>query len=91
MESKYYINRFVVGSPILILVYDPYLINNSNSCNFRAITLDAANPVFYCNRAAAFSRMGEYQRAVDDCKMAIVYDSNYGKGKLVINAYYFVQ
>lgn len=53
--------------------------------------MDAANPVFYCNRAAAFSRMGEYQRAVDDCKMAILYDSNYGKGKFVINAYLIVQ
>lgn len=45
----------------------------------RAIALDATNPVFYCNRAAAFSRMGDYQKAVDDCKMAILYDSNYGK------------
>jgi small glutamine-rich tetratricopeptide repeat-containing protein alpha len=45
-----------------------------------AIGLDATNPVFYCNRAAAFSRIGEYQKAIDDCKQAIRYDSNYGKG-----------
>jgi len=45
----------------------------------RAIGLDATNPVFYCNRAAAFSRVGEYQKAVDDCNQAIRYDANYGK------------
>lgn len=45
----------------------------------RAISIDATNPVFYCNRAAAFSRMGDYQKAADDCKMALRYDSNYSK------------
>lgn len=45
----------------------------------RAINIDATNPVFYCNRAAAFSRMGDYQKAADDCKMALRYDSNYSK------------
>lgn len=45
----------------------------------RAISLDATNPVFYCNRAAAYSRMGDFQKAVDDCKMALKYDPNYGK------------
>lgn len=45
-----------------------------------AIGLDATNPVFYCNRAAAFSRIGEYHKAVDDCNQAIRYDPSYGKG-----------
>ncbi len=45
----------------------------------RAIALDASNPIYYCNRAAAFSRIGDYQKAVDDCNQAIRYDSNYGK------------
>ncbi|XP_058812862.1 small glutamine-rich tetratricopeptide repeat-containing protein beta-like [Topomyia yanbarensis] len=45
----------------------------------RAITLDATNPVFYCNRAAAYSRMGDYQRAADDCRMSLRYDPNYSK------------
>lgn len=45
----------------------------------RAISIDATNPVFYCNRAAAYSRLGDYQRAADDCKMALRYDSNYSK------------
>lgn len=37
--------------------------------------------MFYCNRAAAYSRIGEYQKAIDDCNQAIRYDANYGKGK----------
>lgn len=45
----------------------------------RAISIDATNPVFYCNRAAAFSRLGEYQKAAEDCKMALRYDPNYSK------------
>lgn len=45
----------------------------------RAIALDASNPIYYCNRAAAYSRIGEYQKAIDDCHQAIRYDANYGK------------
>lgn len=45
----------------------------------RAIALDASNPIYYCNRAAAYSRTGDYQKAIDDCNQAIRYDSSYGK------------
>ena len=45
----------------------------------RAINIDGSNPVFYCNRAAAYSRLGEYQKAADDCKMSLRYDPNYSK------------
>ncbi|KAJ6636715.1 Small glutamine-rich tetratricopeptide repeat-containing protein alpha [Pseudolycoriella hygida] len=45
----------------------------------RAISLDATNPVFYCNRAAAYSRLGDYQKAADDCKMSLRYDPSYSK------------
>jgi small glutamine-rich tetratricopeptide repeat-containing protein alpha len=48
---------------------------------FSAIALDASNPIYYCNRAAAYSRTGDYQKAIDDCNQAIRYDSSYGKGK----------
>lgn len=41
--------------------------------------MDASNPIYYCNRAAAFSRIGDYQKAIDDCHQAIRYDANYGK------------
>lgn len=62
----------------IVKVVQPHSIH---CCYFSAIALDAANPVFYCNRAAAFSRIGEYQKAIDDCNQAIRYDPNYGKGK----------
>uniref|UniRef100_A0A1A9V6Z1 SGTA homodimerisation domain-containing protein n=1 Tax=Glossina austeni TaxID=7395 RepID=A0A1A9V6Z1_GLOAU len=45
----------------------------------RAITYDPKNPIFYCNRAAAYIRLGENERAVVDCKLALVYNPNYGK------------
>lgn len=45
----------------------------------KAISLDATNPVFYCNRAAAYSRLGDYQSAADDCRMSLRYDPNYSK------------
>lgn len=45
----------------------------------KAISLDATNPVFYCNRAAAYSRLGDYQCASDDCRMSLRYDPNYSK------------
>lgn len=44
-----------------------------------AIALDATNPVFYCNRAAALSRLSDYQAAADDCRMSLRYDPNYSK------------
>lgn len=45
----------------------------------RALTFDPKNPIFYCNRAAACIRLGENDRAVRDCKSALVYNPNYGK------------
>lgn len=45
----------------------------------KAISLDATNPVFYCNRAAAHNRLGDYQQAADDCRMSLRYDPNYSK------------
>ncbi|KRY72277.1 Protein arginine N-methyltransferase 6 [Trichinella pseudospiralis] len=37
------------------------------------------NPTFFCNRAAAFSKLEGHQLAVQDCLKAIQMDSNYGK------------
>lgn len=46
---------------------------------FSAISLDATNPVYYCNRAATYSRLGDFQRAADDCKLSLRYDPRYSK------------
>ncbi|KAH8377981.1 hypothetical protein KR093_008290 [Drosophila rubida] len=45
----------------------------------RAITFDPKNPIFYCNRAAAHIRLGDNERAVTDCKSALLYNTNYSK------------
>lgn len=45
----------------------------------RAINFDPKNPIFYCNRAAAYIRLNDNERAVIDCKSAISYNPNYGK------------
>ncbi|CAB3233939.1 unnamed protein product [Arctia plantaginis] len=45
----------------------------------RAIELDSANPVYYCNRAAAYFRLGEHEAAVADCTAALALQPDYGK------------
>ena len=47
--------------------------------SFRAIEIDSGNQVFYCNRAAAHSKMNNHYAAVEDCKRAIDMDPAYGK------------
>lgn len=49
-------------------------------CSFcSALVIDPTNPVIYCNRAAAHSRLGDFQQAADDCKLALRYDPGYSK------------
>lgn len=36
-------------------------------------------PVYFCNRAAAYCRIGRHDRAIHDCRVAIGLDPNYGK------------
>ncbi|KAG7232536.1 hypothetical protein INR49_008408 [Caranx melampygus] len=45
----------------------------------KAITLNPQNAVYYCNRAAAYSKLGNYAGAVQDCEQAISIDPNYSK------------
>ena len=45
----------------------------------RAIDLDASNAVYYCNRAAAHSKLNNHESALEDCKRAISNDPNYSK------------
>lgn len=45
----------------------------------KAIDLDGSNPVFYCNRAAAHSKMNSHHLAIEDCQRAIDMDPSYSK------------
>ncbi|XP_059609732.1 small glutamine-rich tetratricopeptide repeat-containing protein beta-like [Phlebotomus argentipes] len=45
----------------------------------RAICIDVRNPIFYCNRAAAWIRLGDFDRAVVDAQMSLRYNPTYCK------------
>ncbi|KAH3903318.1 Sgt2p SCDLUD_000944 [Saccharomycodes ludwigii] len=45
-----------------------------------AIDTLATNPIYYANRAAAYSSLKEYDNAVNDAKTAIQLDPSYSKG-----------
>lgn len=45
----------------------------------RAIEIDDNNAIYYSNRAAASSKLGNHQAALEDCKEAISIDPNYSK------------
>lgn len=53
--------------------------NEAIACYTKAMELDSANAVFPCNRAAAYSKMGEHEKAIGDCQKALILDPNYGK------------
>uniref|UniRef100_A0A8C4QUD4 Small glutamine-rich tetratricopeptide repeat (TPR)-containing, alpha n=1 Tax=Eptatretus burgeri TaxID=7764 RepID=A0A8C4QUD4_EPTBU len=48
-------------------------------CYSQAIAIDRRNAVYYCNRAAAYNRLGNFSAAVSDCQQAIFFDSRYSK------------
>ncbi|XP_046438466.1 small glutamine-rich tetratricopeptide repeat-containing protein beta-like [Daphnia pulex] len=48
-------------------------------CYSKAIELDGRNAVYFCNRAAAHSKLNQHQSAIDDCKKAITIDPLYSK------------
>ncbi|XP_031495117.1 TPR repeat-containing thioredoxin TTL1-like isoform X1 [Nymphaea colorata] len=43
---------------------------------------DPSNAVLYCNRAACRSKLGQWERAVDDCNKALTFQPNYTKALL---------
>ncbi|MBN3306523.1 SGTA protein, partial [Amia calva] len=45
----------------------------------KAIEINPRNAVYFCNRAAAYSKLGNYAGAVQDCEQAIAIDPNYSK------------
>ena len=44
-----------------------------------AIAKNSENPVYYSNRAAAYSQAGDHLKAIDDGEKAKAIDENYGK------------
>jgi len=44
-----------------------------------AIEIDNRNAVFYCNRAAVHSKLGNHYQAIKDCQTAISIDPSYSK------------
>ncbi|XP_038621722.1 small glutamine-rich tetratricopeptide repeat-containing protein beta [Tachyglossus aculeatus] len=48
-------------------------------CYTQAIELDPKNAVYYCNRAAAQSKLNRYTEAIKDCERAIAIDAKYSK------------
>jgi len=44
-----------------------------------AISLNNKNAVYFCNRAAAHSKLGNHQEAVEDCVTALEIDPTYSK------------
>lgn len=45
----------------------------------RAIELDGRNAVYYCNRAAVHSKLGNHTLAIKDCHTALAIDPSYSK------------
>lgn len=48
-------------------------------CYTQAISIDENNAIYYSNRAAASSKLGDHQAALRDCQEAIEIDPNYSK------------
>lgn len=46
---------------------------------YRAIQLDGRNAVYYCNRAAVHSKLGNHALAIKDCHTALSIDPSYSK------------
>lgn len=48
-------------------------------CYTKAISKDSRNAVYYCNRAAAHSKLNHHQDAIQDCKRALQIEPLYSK------------
>lgn len=46
------------------------------------LRLDPSNSVLYCNRAACWFKLGQWERSVDDCNQALRIQPNYLKALL---------
>ncbi|XP_076930644.1 TPR repeat-containing thioredoxin TTL1-like [Bidens hawaiensis] len=46
------------------------------------LRLDPLNPVLFCNRAACWFKLGQYEKSLEDCNQALVIHPNYTKALL---------
>ncbi|VDP13884.1 unnamed protein product [Soboliphyme baturini] len=37
------------------------------------------NPIYFCNRAAAYSKLGNHEKGIEDCKIAVALSPSYSK------------
>ncbi|GFT88460.1 small glutamine-rich tetratricopeptide repeat-containing protein beta [Nephila pilipes] len=44
-----------------------------------AVEIDGSNAVYYCNRAAAYSKLNDFSNAIKDCEKAVEIDPRYAK------------
>lgn len=49
------------------------------ACYTKSIDTDPTNAIYYCNRAAALSKLNKHEEAIDDCNEALKIDSTYSK------------
>ncbi|CAI9088788.1 OLC1v1023215C1 [Oldenlandia corymbosa var. corymbosa] len=54
----------------------------ASSAYGEGLSRDPSNSVLYCNRAACFDKLCQYERAVEDCDQALLYQPNYIKALL---------
>ncbi|KAL1783082.1 small glutamine-rich tetratricopeptide repeat-containing protein beta [Sigmodon hispidus] len=82
--SDYTFSYFVLTVPFIDLIAGNNHMKEENytaavDCYTQAIELDPNNAVYYCNRAAAQSKLSHYKDAIKDCERAIAIDSKYSK------------
>lgn len=46
------------------------------------LELDPSNPVLLCNRAACWSKLGQWEKSIEDCNQALKIQPNYIKALL---------
>lgn len=57
-------------------------IAEANLAYGEGLKYDPANPVLYCNRAACWSKLGQWEKAVEDCNKALGIHAHYTKALL---------
>lgn len=54
----------------------------ASSAYGEGLKFDPSNPILYCNRAACWFKLGQFERSFDDCNQALLIHPNYTKALL---------